>query len=176
MTLYTVGHSTRAAPELKKLLEGQGIELLVDIRTVPRSRHNPQFNVDVMPDALAPIAYRHMRDLGGLRRPRPDSINTGLRNSGFRGYADYMQTDTFALALDELCELASRQKTAVMGAEAVPWRCHRSLLADAFTARGGEVLHIMSETVASPHRLTGNAVVKDNRVRYPRDAQENLFA
>jgi hypothetical protein len=132
-TIFTVGHSTRTLEKFIALLQSYGIESLVDIRTVPRSRHNPQFNGDTLRKALKPhgIEYAPLRALGGLRHARQDSPNTGWRNTSFRGYADYMQTEEFAHALDQLIALSRQQCTAIMCAESVPWRCHRSLVADA---------------------------------------------
>jgi uncharacterized protein (DUF488 family) len=168
-TVFTVGHSNRSIEDFLALLKAHGIERLVDIRTVPRSRHNPQFNRDALPVALrrAGIAYTHMPSLGGLRHPRRDSINSAWRNDSFRGYADYMQTAEFETALDELIGIASGEKTALMCAEAVPWRCHRSLVADGLTARGEQVEHILSETRRNPHSLTPFARVESRRVTYP---------
>ena len=151
------------------MLHAHGVDLLVDVRTVPRSRHNPQFNLDALPQSLAAagIEHRHMPGLGGLRHPRPDSSNLGWRNASFRGYADYMQTAEFDRNLRELIELDGPHRPAIMCAESVPWRCHRSLIADALTARGVPVAHIMSETKANPHKLTPFAQVEDERVTYP---------
>jgi uncharacterized protein (DUF488 family) len=149
------------------MLRAHAIDLLVDVRTVPRSARNPQYNRDSLPASLHPVEYRHMPDLGGLRHARKDSINTAWRNDSFRGYADYMQTPEFASAIDRLEQLAAAQSTVVMCAEAVPWRCHRSMIADAFTARGHRVLHIMSAEKANPHRLTPYAVTDGPRVWYP---------
>jgi uncharacterized protein (DUF488 family) len=134
--IYTVGHSTRSLEELVGILRAHGIERLVDVRTIPRSRHNPQFNRETLSKALhnRRLSYRHMKTLGGLRHARPDSINTGWRNASFRGFADYMQTPSFQEALDALVQLAAQKRTAIMCAEAVPWRCHRSLIADALIA------------------------------------------
>lgn len=167
--VYTIGHSTRSFDELVELLRAHGIERLVDVRTVPRSRTNPQFNRDTFGPALRNrrIAYRHMKALGGLRRARPDSINTGWRNASFRGYADYMQTDEFRAALDELQELAEEKTTAIMCAEAVPWRCHRSMIADALIVRGHEVRDIMGTASAKPRRLNPMAQVKGDQITYP---------
>lgn len=165
----TVGHSTRSADELIELLRAHGIEVLVDVRTVPRSRHNPQFDRSALPATLeaAGLSYRHMADLGGLRKPRPDSPYTAWTNPSFRGYADHMDTPAFALALDQLIALARERSTAVMCAEAVPWRCHRSLIADALLARGIEVRHIHDARRAEPHRLTPFARIVGARVAYP---------
>jgi uncharacterized protein (DUF488 family) len=167
--VLTIGHSNRPIEEFLATLKAHGIERLIDIRTVPRSRHNPQFNRDALPGSLqqAGIAYLHMPSLGGLRHPRKDSINSGWRNDSFRGYADYMQTAEFENALDELIAIASRERTAIMCAESIPWRCHRSLVADALTARGERVEHIMSESKPSPHSMTPFARVENQRVTYP---------
>jgi uncharacterized protein (DUF488 family) len=167
--VFTIGHSTHPIEEFLAILKAHGIETLVDIRTVPRSRHNPQFNKENLPASLkaAGIRYLHMGGLGGLRMPRKDSINTGWRNDSFRGYADYMQTDEFARHLDELIALARNARVAMMCAESVPWRCHRSLVADALTARGIKVCHIMSAASAKPHAITPFAHVEGERVTYP---------
>ena len=168
----TVGHSTRTLEELVSLLKEHGVTRLVDVRTVPRSRHNPQFNRDTLPDALraAGIAYVHMPGLGGLRHPRADSPNTAWRNDSFRGFADYMQTPQFAISLEELMALARREPVALMCAEALPWRCHRSLIADALLARGIPVDHILGAGgpgSARAHTLTAWARVDGDRVTYP---------
>ncbi len=169
MVLFTVGHSTRSADELLELLRAHGVQRVVDVRMVPRSRRNPQFESSVLRASLAAggIAYEHLRALGGLRRPRPDSRNTAWRNDGFRGFADHMETPDFARALDQLLALAAERPTAVLCAEAVPWRCHRSLIADAATVRGVEVHHLLSVSDARPHRLTPSARVEDGRLGYP---------
>ena len=145
------------------------MEQLIDIRTAPRSRTNPQFNRDTLPGSLkgAGIGYAHMPSLGGLRHPKADSVNTAWRNEGFRGYADYMQTPEFEKALGELMEAAAQKQTAIMCAEAVPWRCHRSLVADALTARGMAVEHIMSAERRQPHKLTPFVRIEGTRVWYP---------
>lgn len=167
--IFTIGHSTRSFEELVELLRAHGVERLVDVRTIPRSRRNPQFNRDTLGPALRNrrIAYRHMKDLGGLRRTSPDSPNTGWRNTSFRGYADYMQTDEFGAALDRLVALAEEKTSAIMCAEAVPWRCHRSLIADALIVRGYEVRDIMSEKSARPRKLNPMAKVEGQRITYP---------
>ncbi len=167
--VWTVGHSTRTAAELIEILAAHGITWLVDVRTVPKSRHNPQFNRDALPLTLAraSIAYRHEPRLGGLRQPAQDSIHTGLRNAGFRGFADYMETAAFEQGTDGLVELALQNRVALMCAEAVPWRCHRSLIADALTVRGLDVLHTLSATRSEPHRLTPFARVDGRRILYP---------
>jgi uncharacterized protein (DUF488 family) len=167
--LYTIGHSNRSFAEFAALLKAHGIELVADIRTVPKSRHNPQFNREALAASLpeAGIGYVHIPELGGLRHPRKDSINLAWRNDSFRGYADYMQTEAFHAALDVLLRTAAERRTAIMCAEAVPWRCHRSLVADAAMARGIEVRHITSATAANPHKLTPFAQVEGPRVTYP---------
>jgi uncharacterized protein (DUF488 family) len=169
ISILTVGHSNRPLADFLTLLQSHAVDLLVDIRTVPKSRHNPQFNKENLPQSLADasIEYLHMPGLGGLRHPRKDSPNTAWRNLSFRGYADYMQTPDFERYLLELIELARSRRLAVMCAEAVPWRCHRSLVADALTARGISVAHIMSPTRADPHKLTSFAKVQGNSVVYP---------
>ncbi len=175
MRLYTIGHSTRSLDDLVDALRSFGIRLLVDIRTVPRSRHTPQFNREALSRRLPRrgIRYRHMKALGGLRKPRPDSCNTAWRNASFRGFADYMETPEFADALKELRKGAREGgPTAVMCAEAVPWRCHRSLVADALTAQGDTVSHIMSPGKAHPHKLTPWATLEGKRVTYPGPAPE----
>jgi uncharacterized protein (DUF488 family) len=167
--LFTLGHSTRSIDEFLALLNEHQIARLVDVRTVPRSRHNPQFNRDLLPQSLeqAGIAYTHMAALGGLRHTRKDSPNTAWNNASFRGFADYMMTPDFDRALDELIALADRERLAIMCAEAVPWRCHRSLIADALTARGIPVTHIMGAGRTQPHTMTSFAHVEGARVTYP---------
>jgi uncharacterized protein (DUF488 family) len=167
--VYTIGHSTRPVDAFIALLRAHGVRHLVDVRTIPRSRHNPQYNSDALATTLAAagIGYSHMKSLGGLRRPKPDSINAGWRNESFRGYADYMQTPEFAAAIAELLALGAEQPTAIMCAEAVPWRCHRSLVADALVARGVEADEIVSENKATPHALTSFARVEGTTVTYP---------
>jgi uncharacterized protein (DUF488 family) len=169
--IMTIGHSTRSLEDFVGLLQAHGIERLVDVRTVPRSRRNPQFNKESLPASLAAagISYEHCAGLGGLRRPRPDSPNAGWRNEGFRGYADYMQTPDFELNVEKLIERAREGRVAVMCAEAVPWRCHRSLLADALQVRGVKVAHIMSMTSAREHVLTPWATTSGTRITYPPD-------
>ena len=168
-TIFTVGHSTLPIERFVSLLRLYTIERLADIRTVPRSRHNPQFNGDALAASLAEegIDYVPMAALGGLRRARKDSLNTGWRNAGFRGYADYMQTPPFAEALAVLVRLGRERRTAIMCAEAVPWRCHRSLVADALVVRGIPVVEILSETDYRLHALTPFAHVEGDSVSYP---------
>jgi uncharacterized protein (DUF488 family) len=167
--VWTIGHSTRTLDEFMGLLKAHRLQRLVDVRTVPRSRHNPQFNKSTLPAALrsAGIKYTHMPGLGGLRHARPDSRNTAWRNLSFRGYADYMQTADFVEALDRLIELAKKERVAIMCAEAVPWRCHRSLVADALLVRGIPAEEIVSATRTSTHKLTPWAKVRGKRVTYP---------
>ena len=169
VVIFTVGHSTRPIEEFEALLLAHGVKQLVDVRTIPRSRHNPQFNGDRLPGSLkkAGIRYRHMPGLGGLRRARRDSINSGWHNASFRGFADYMQTPDFENALDELISIAEARPTAIMCAEAVPWRCHRSLIADALLIRSISVEEITSRTRTRPHALTPWACVKRKRLTYP---------
>lgn len=168
-TIYTIGHSTHPIEAFIALLQAHSIEVLVDVRTVPRSRHNPQFEKDTLCTSLreAGIGYIHMAALGGLRRPRKDSPNNGWHNESFRGYADYMQTGEFQAALNELQELARQHITAIMCAEAVPWRCHRSLIADALTVRGWQVLDIITDKAPTTHKLTSFLKVEDERITYP---------
>jgi uncharacterized protein (DUF488 family) len=167
--VFTIGHSNRPLEEFLRLLRAHGVELLVDVRTMPRSRHNPQFNRESLYATLAAghIDYRHMPGLGGLRHPRKESINTAWQNDSFRGYADYMQTPEFAQNLQELEQLGATRTTAIMCAEAVPWRCHRSMIADALTAHGVPVHHIMTADKADLHKLREFAQVQDGRVTYP---------
>lgn len=167
--IYTIGHSTRSLDELVELLRTYHVERLVDVRTIPRSRHNPQFNRRELSKSLhnRRLNYRHLKALGGLRHARSDSANGAWRNKSFRGYADYMQTPEFETALITLIDLATEKSAAIMCAEAVPWRCHRSLIADALVVRGFEVLDIMSLTSAKPHQLTSFASVQGTKVTYP---------
>ncbi len=176
MEIHTVGHSTRPIEEFIQILKAHGVALLVDIRTIPRSRRNPQFGREILPVSLeaAGIEYRHLPGLGGLRRAKPDSTNTAWRNASFRGYADYMQTEEFRENLQKLIELGAGKPTAIMCAEAVPWRCHRSLVADALVARGIQVTEILSETKAQPHSMTPFARVEHEQVSYPGSEPQNL--
>lgn len=169
--VFTVGHSTLPMEQFMHVLKSYAIGQLVDIRTIPRSRHNPQFNADAMPQALAAghIQYVGMKALGGLRHAAKDSPNMGWRNASFRGYADYMQTAEFTQALEELIAISRDKRTAIMCAEAVPWRCHRSLVADALTVRGIAVIDILSEEQHRPHVLTAFAKVQGLQITYPPD-------
>ena len=176
LVIFTIGHSTHLLDKFIRLLQAHGVKRLVDVRTVPRSRHNPQFNRDTLPAALrqARIFYTHLGELGGLRHPRKDSPNTGWRNAGFRGYADYMQTPKFEKALGKLLELAAKKRVAIMCAEAVPWRCHRSLIADALAVRDIQVEHITGPTRRQPHTLTPFARVVGRQLIYPANATPSL--
>lgn len=165
-TLYTIGHSNRSLQDFIDILKAHHINRIVDIRTIPKSRHFPWFNQDALADALRKkhIIYKHIKSLGGLRHAAKDSINQGWHNASFRGFADYMQTKAFYQGLKSLNEIIkSKKKTAIMCAEAVPWRCHRSLIADAEIIRGVKVLHIMSRTSVHPHELTSFAVVDKSK-------------
>jgi uncharacterized protein (DUF488 family) len=172
--ILTIGHSTRTLDELIDILRAHGVTHLVDIRRFPGSRRQPQFNKETLAGALARagIAYEHAVDLGGRRSPAADSVNTGLRNPQFRGYADHMRTPEFARALDRLLEQGRNEVVAVMCAEAVPWRCHRSLLADAIVARGVPVEHIMDARTRRPHELTKAAVIEGSEVTYPGEHEQ----
>ena len=169
LVVFTVGHSTRSTADFLALLRAHGVRLLVDVRTVPRSRHNPQFNQDALRAALrrARIGYRHMKGLGGLRHARKDSPNMAWRNASFRGFADYMQTEEFTENLERLIELARKRPAALMCAEAVPWRCHRSLIADALLVRHIRVEELSSLSTTRVHTLTPWARVRGKRVLYP---------
>lgn len=173
--VLTIGHSTRAIEEFIRLLQAHAVTLVVDVRTMPRSRHNPQFNRDTLAASLktAGIGYRHMAELGGLRHATRDSLNTGWQNASFRGYADYMQTPEFHKALEELIQLANQDQIAVMCAEAVPWRCHRSLIADALLVRGIRSEDIRSATRRQVHALTPFARVQGTRITYPAGVSQN---
>jgi uncharacterized protein (DUF488 family) len=167
--LYTIGHSTHPIAEFIGILKTYEIHLLVDVRTIPKSRHNPQFNSEELSESLRKerIGYLLMKGLGGLRHALKDSPNTAWRNASFRGFADYMQTEDFGKALDKLIEMAKNQTTVIMCAEALPWRCHRSLIGDALTVRGVEVRDIFSETECRLHTLTPWATVEGAHVLYP---------
>lgn len=176
--IYTIGHSTRPLDDLVALLRAFDVTTLVDIRTIPRSRHNPQFDKDALRSALRSrrLRYVHLPELGGLRRPRKDSPNAGWRNASFRGFADYMQTEDFERGLVELRALTAEDRVVLMCAEAVPWRCHRSLVADALTVRGAHVEHITGMERSAAHRVTAFAEVDGTCITYPRDdsARETL--
>ena len=167
--IYTIGHSTRSLQEFVAILRSHGILRVTDIRTIPKSRHNPQFNRETLAPALRArgIGYVHLKKLGGLRRPDADSVNSGWRNASFRGFADYMQTPEFAKGLARAMKLAQEKPSALMCAEAVPWRCHRSLVADALLVRGWRVADIISCSLPKPHSLTPFASVRGESITYP---------
>jgi len=175
-TIFTVGHSTLPIEQFLAVLKAYRIERLVDIRTLPRSRRNPQFERTALADSLSSecVDYVHLPALGGLRHPRKESPNTGWRNQGFRGYADYMQTQAFENELETLITLSHEKRVAIMCAEAVPWRCHRSLVSDALIARGIPVIEILSESSYRPHKLTSFAHVKGTQITYPADQTKLL--
>ncbi|MBI2470925.1 MAG: DUF488 domain-containing protein [Planctomycetes bacterium] len=175
--VLTIGHSTRNLEAFIHLLQAHRVKRIVDVRTIPRSRHNPQFNQETLPGNLktAGINYTHIKGLGGLRKPRSDSPNTGWRNASFRGFADYMQTPEFETNLQTLIELSRQEQIALMCAEALPWRCHRSLIADALSVRKIQVKHILSEKSRQLHSLTPWAKVNGTRITYPPESvQKNL--
>lgn len=183
LLVMTIGHSTLTIEEFIRLLEAHRATCVVDVRTVPRSRHNPQFNKDSLPGSLKKVGlgYVHMPGLGGLRYAKRDSINAGWRNASSRGYADYMQTPEFAqsleeliqLAKEELIQLAKKEQIVLMCAEAVPWRCHRSLIADALLVRGIRTEEITSVTRRQVHTLTPFAKVRGIAITYPTEALGN---
>jgi uncharacterized protein (DUF488 family) len=170
--IMTIGHSTHTIEEFIGVLRAHGATCVVDVRTVPRSRHNPQFNKASLPGSLekAGLGYVHLPGLGGLRHAKPDSLNVGWRNASFRGYADYMQTSEFAQSLEEVIRLANQHSIVLMCAEAVPWRCHRSLIADALLVRGIRTEDLMSATRRQVHTLTPFANVRGTAITYPTEA------
>ncbi len=170
LTIFTIGHSTHTLPQFIDMLKHYGITCLADIRTIPRSRHVPQFNEHPFSIALkhVHIKYTHLTELGGLRHTHKDSINTAWHNASFRGFADYMQTEAFSTGIEKLLELAKKGHVAIMCAEAVPWRCHRSLVGDALLVRGINVEDIFSLTSAKPHTLTPWAQVEGTNITYPK--------
>jgi uncharacterized protein (DUF488 family) len=169
--IFTIGHSNRTMAEFLEMLDSRKLKLVIDVRTIPKSRHNPQFGQTRLAASLRRhgIEYRHMAGLGGLRHPRRDSVNKAWRNSSFRGYADYMQTPEFEKNLRRLINLSKRKRLAIMCAEAVPWRCHRSLIADALAALKLPVKDIMSATSIRDHRLTSFARIRRGHVTYPEE-------
>jgi uncharacterized protein (DUF488 family) len=173
--LWTVGHSTRPIGDFLELLQAYDIQVLADVRITPYSRRNPQFHSDALAKSLADagIQYRHMPALGGRRKTRPDSVNVGWRNESFRGYADYMQTREFWTALEDLMATAQRLPAAIMCAEAVPWRCHRTLIADALVSRGWTVRHILSANSLQTHTLTPFAQLDQGRLTYPAEGLQD---
>src|ERR1019366_4722333 len=174
LIVMTLGGNPPAQQEFIHLLKAHQVNRLVDVRTVPRSRHNPQFNRSELSPALhsARLHYRYMPGLGGFRHARRDSVNTGWHNASFRGFADYMQTPEFRKNLDDLIELAKSERIAIMCAEAVPWRCHRSLIADALLARGIEVREITGTTRTQPHTLTPWGKITGMQLTYPAEHRD----
>lgn len=168
-SIFTIGHSTRSIEEFTELLGTFNIEEVVDVRSIPKSRHNPQFNEETLKQSLqlAQIDYRRLEKLGGLRHSKKDSINLGWHNTSFRGFADYMATMEFSEGLEVLMKIAGVRRTAIMCAEAVPWRCHRSLIADALIKKGWLVQDIMSRTNVTKHRLTSFLRVQKGKLVYP---------
>lgn len=177
MPLYTVGHSNAGSARLLEMLTEHGVQTLVDIRTIPRSRRNPWAGIEELPATLAEhgIDYEHRAELGGLRRTSAGSINDAWENLSFRGFADYMQTQEFLRAADRLALDSREGLLCIMCAESVPWRCHRGLVADALTARGVEVLHLMAPGKTQPHALTKFAKVDATRVWYPATARQTTL-
>jgi uncharacterized protein (DUF488 family) len=175
LRLWTIGHSTRPIEEFIRLIQAHDIQLLADVRTTPFSRRNPQFHQEALAQSLreAGLQYRHMPALGGRRKSRKDSVNVGWKNQGFRGYADYMQTQEFWNALEDLVETCHPLPVAIMCAEAVPWRCHRSLIADAMVIRGWTVQHIISGSSSKTHTLTPFAKSDAGRLTYPSESPSN---
>ena len=170
MTIYTIGHSTHPIEKFIEMLKAHDIRLIADVRTIPRSWHNPQYNNNALSASLRrhDIGYVPLPGLGGLRHAKKDSINLGWENASFRGFADYMQTEGFEKGLSDLTEIAEKQRTTLLCAEALPWRCHRSLIADVLVVRGIKVKHIMSKTSVKEHVLTLWAVVGGVKITYPK--------
>lgn len=168
-TIYTIGHSTRTIEEFLAILDAFHIEMVVDVRTIAKSRYNPQYGEEALRESLTQhgIGYQRLEALGGLRHTTADSVNMAWRNRSFRGFADYMQTAEFAAGIDDLLKIAKESRTVIMCAEAVPWRCHRSLIGDALLVRGIQVEDIMSEDVSRPHTLTPWAKVDGLTITYP---------
>jgi len=167
--VYAIGHSTRTIDAFIEILQAHSIAILADIRTIPKSRHNPQFNEDELKQSLEArgIRYVHFRELGGLRKAKKDSVNTGWQNASFRGFADYMQTREFVSAIRKLMQLAKQGRVAIMCAEGNPFRCHRSLVADALTVRKVRVLHISGKASVREHTLTRFARISGTKITYP---------
>jgi uncharacterized protein (DUF488 family) len=174
LTLLTIGHSTHSLDELTYMLKAHNVGRIVDVRSVPRSRHVPHFNRETLASKLRArgIRYVHLKSLGGRRHPDKNSVNTGWRNSSFRGYADYMATPQFRQGLERLLRLARTHRSAIMCAEAVPWRCHRSLIADALLVRRVNVEHILSATKRQEHSLTPFANVDGLEIAYPSEGTQ----
>jgi uncharacterized protein (DUF488 family) len=169
--VYTIGHSTRTIEEFVEILQSYQIETVVDVRTIAASRHNPQYNEEELHKDLSRkgIGYIRLKGLGGLRHTTKASINTAWQNASFRGYADYMQTAQFRENIEQLIKIAEEKQTAIMCAEAVPWRCHRSLIGDALLIRGIEVIDILTEKVSKPHVMTSFAKIDGEMITYPID-------
>ncbi len=178
LTVLTIGHSTRTIEEFLSILNGHRVERLVDVRSIPKSRRVPQFNSDALAASLREqrIEYVHLKNLGGLRHAKNDSVNLGWRNASFRGYADYMASEEFRDGLQRLLQLASAKRTAIMCAEAVPWRCHRSLIGDALLVRGVSVEDIMSATSVRPHEMTPFARLDGLNIVYPAEFEHAKLA
>lgn len=169
-TIYTVGHSIRTKEDFIILMKKYEIGMVVDVRKIAKSRHNPQYGEDILDKSLNEynISYIHIEGLGGLRPTTKESVNSAWINGSFRGYADYMQTNQFAESLDELIALAKEKQTVIMCAEAVPWRCHRSLIGDALVIRNIDVVDIFGLESSKPHRLTSFANVIGHVITYPK--------
>lgn len=169
LTIFTIGHSTHPLEEFIEMLKAHGIKMVVDVRTIAKSRHNPQFNEVALEKSLAEvnIKYQRLEALGGLRHTTKDSINGAWKNASFRGYVDYMQTPEFKSGIERLVDIAQTQPTAIMCAEAVPWRCHRSLIGDVLLVRKIKVMDIMNHKTANPHKMTAFAKVKGQTIAYP---------
>jgi uncharacterized protein (DUF488 family) len=174
--IFTVGHSTRPIGEFLQLLQSNGVEQIIDIRTIPKSRFNPHFSGESLQASLKVngVQYVHVKELGGLRRPSSDSPNLGWRNAGFRGFADYMQKPEFDAAIERAIHLAKSKCSALMCAEVLPWRCHRSLVADALVVRGVRVLDIVSSAQPKEHKLTSFARVQGVTITYPKEEVDNV--
>jgi len=170
MIIYTIGHSTRPIKSLIEVLDEYKINQVIDVRTIPYSRYNPQFNKEELAESLKDtrIVYVHMIELGGLRHPKKDSVNIGWENASFRGYADYMQTDHFKQGIEKLIEISKGKNTVILCSEAVPWRCHRSLIADALLVRKIKVNHIINKTSSREHEITPFAKVRNRIITYPK--------
>jgi len=172
MRIWTIGHSTRTIDEFISLLKENGVKLLADVRTWPSSKRYPQFNKDALAESLTAhgIRYEHFPELGGKRKSKPDSRNTAWRNASFRGYADYMETEQFQKGIECLLDAAAEAgPTAIMCAEAVWWRCHRSLIADYLKARRVEVLHVLGANKVEPHPYTSAARIVNGELSYTAD-------
>lgn len=176
--IFTIGHSNHKLSEFIEILKSYKLKLVVDVRTIPRSRQNPQFNSERFKRALKQhgVEYIHMSGLGGLRHAHADSINKGWRNASFRGYADYMQTEEFAKNLQRLISRSNRKRLVLMCAEAVPWRCHRALISDALKLRGIVTEDIFTKTTHRPHRMTPFAKVRGKKISYPAETARLINA